>query len=215
MGKAISKTGRRVQRPLTAARKRAFLDELRRHGIVAESARVASPHSRARHGAASTFRQERQRDPQFAADWDSAVEEADARLLMEAHRRAVEGTERGIFQRGTQATTSQGKPATEVQYSDRLMELLLKARFPNEFIERRAIEHSGQVDHAMRGLMITPSDLLALSELHRDQLSGILAIISEHRGEVPSVEHHPAETIDVDFEDVTVEPTRVVREVKG
>ena len=58
MAKVISKTGRRVQRPLTAARKRAFLDELRRHGIAAESARVASPHSRARHGAASTFRQD-------------------------------------------------------------------------------------------------------------------------------------------------------------
>ena len=183
MGKAISKTGRRVQRPLTAARKRTFLDELRRHGIVAEAARVASPHSRARHGAASTFRQERQRDPLFAADWDSAVEEADARLLMEAHRRAVKGTERGIFQRGTQATTAEGKPATAVQYSDRLMELLLKARFPNEFIERRAIEHSGHVGQDIRVLSITPADLIALNLEQRDHLRGILATIADSRGE--------------------------------
>ena len=183
MGKAISKTGRRVQRPLTATRKRAFLDELRRHGIAAESARVASPHSRARHGAASTFRQERQRDPQFAADWDAAVEEADARLLMEAHRRAVEGTERGIFQRGTQATTAEGKPATEVQYSDRLMELLLKARFPNEFIERRAVEHSGSVGQDIRVLSITPGDLIVLNPVQRDHLRGILTSIADARGE--------------------------------
>ena len=89
MNKALSKTGRRIKRKLTAKRKGIFLDELRRHGIVVEAARVASPHSRDRHGAASSFRDERNRDPEFAAAWDSAQETADANLLMEARRRAV------------------------------------------------------------------------------------------------------------------------------
>jgi hypothetical protein len=116
--------------------------------------------------------------------WDAAQEEADANLLKEARRRAVEGTERGIFQRGTQATTAEGKPATEVQYSDRLMELLLKARFPNEFIERRAIEHSGNV----RGLLITPADLIVLRPEQRDQLRSILTTLADNRGETIEVE---------------------------
>ena len=195
MAKSISKTGKQIRQPLTAKRKAAFLEELRRHGIVAEAARVASPHSRERHGAASTFRQERNKDPEFAALWDSAQEQADANLLKEARRRAVEGTERGIFQRGTQATTAEGKPATEVQYSDRLMEILLKSRFPNEFIERRAIEHSGNVDHTMRGLLITPADLIALNPAERELLRGILRTLADHRGELEVIEAEVVEPV--------------------
>ena len=164
-------------------------------GVLAESARCASPHSKDRAGAKSTFVDERNRDPIFAAAWDSAVEEADAKLLMEARRRAVEGTEKGIFQRGTQATTAEGKPATEIQYSDRLMEILLKSRFPNEFIERRAIEHSGNVDHTMRGLLITPADLIALNPAERELLRGVLHTIADHRGELEVIEAEVVEPV--------------------
>lgn len=186
-----TKTNRTLQRPLTEQRKRAFLDELARHGVAAEAARVASPHSQERHGCLSTFRAERARDPEFAADWDAALEAADARLLKEAHRRAVEGVERGVFQKAQRVLDHDGKPATELQYSDRLMELLLKSRFPNEFIERRAIEHSGQLDHTHRGLILTGHDLLALNAEERRQLMGILEKVAEHRGELPAPTDQP------------------------
>ena len=126
-------------RPITEARKKAFLEELSRHGVVAQAARVATPHETKTTGASGFYRL-RNLDPAFAERWDAAVEQADAALLTEARRRAVEGVERGIFQKGTQATTADGEPATERVYSDRLLELILKPRFPNEYIERRAIE---------------------------------------------------------------------------
>lgn len=191
MAKNISKTGRQVRKPLTAKRKAVFLDELRRHGIVAEASRCASPHSRERHGAASTFRQERNKGPEFAALWDAAQEEADAKLLMECRRRAVEGTDRGIFQKGGRVIDHDGEPATEKVYSDRLMELLLKARFPNEFIERRAVEHSGNIDHTMVGMLITPADLLVLNLEQRDALQGVLEVIAVHRGELEGPGERP------------------------
>ncbi len=193
-----------IQRPLTKARKEIFLNELKRHGIAAEAARVASPHSTERHGCLSTFRSEKARDPVFAADWLAAQEEADARLMMEAHRRAVEGCEKGIFQKGQRVMDHDGQPATEKQYSDRLMELLLRARFPSQFIERRAIEHSGQVDHSVRGLLITGTDLLALGTADRENLSVILQKIADHRGEFPAPLEPPMNQIqEAEFEEET------------
>ena len=66
---------------LTKARRRAFL----RH--LAEHARTASPEARGRDGAYKTFADERHRDPDFAAAWQEAVEEAVAKLECEAFRR--------------------------------------------------------------------------------------------------------------------------------
>jgi hypothetical protein len=96
-----------------------------------------------------------------------------------------------------------GKPATELQYSDRLMELLLKARFPNEFIERRAVEHSGQVGHTHRGLILTGHDLLALNAEERGQLTGILEKVAQQRGELSAPTDEP----------VNARPAPVVEEV--
>jgi len=74
---------------LTEARKTVFLEELRKHGVFARAARAASP--RASDGAVSTFKDEAARNPSFARQIDEAREQADADLLVELRRRAVDG----------------------------------------------------------------------------------------------------------------------------
>ena len=102
---------------------------------------------------------ERLRDPEFAVSWDESQDEADANLLMEARRRAVYGTEKGIFQRGTQATTAEGTPATERVYSDRLMELLLKSHTPRFFSTALSSESRSWVT----GFLVRSSERSSLS----------------------------------------------------
>ena len=76
---------------MTAGRKKRFLEELAKHGNVKIAAQATHPHRAI--GADSAFRAERERDPDFAAAWDEALEEAAALLEAEIHRRGVEGYE--------------------------------------------------------------------------------------------------------------------------
>ena len=61
-------------------------------------------------------------------------------LQQEAHRRAVTGTNRPIYQGGKLV-------GYERQYSDKLMELLLKANLPDKFADRQKLDISGSVAH--------------------------------------------------------------------
>lgn len=70
------------------------------------------------------------RDPDFAAACDEAYEAGTDKLEDEARRRAFEGTDRPIFQGGKLV-------GHERQYSDRLLELQLKARRPDKYREQR------------------------------------------------------------------------------
>lgn len=176
--------------PLTAERKAVFLRELARHGVAAEAARVASPHTTERHGALSTFLSERNRDPQFAADWAGAVEQANAALECEAWRRAVEGTPRGVFQKGERVMDHDGQPATEQQYSDRLLEVLLRSRLSDRYGDKKQIEVRGRVD--VRSVTLSIADLQALSPEQRGQLARIMERIAIVRGEVEPGEAVPA-----------------------
>ena len=89
-----------ARRPVSEARQRAFLEHLARTGIVVEASRLASPHSKDRKAASGSFYSLRRTDPHFAVAWDQAQEQADAALLMEARRRAIHGSKRGIIQKG-------------------------------------------------------------------------------------------------------------------
>src|SRR3546814_6228719 len=110
--------------PLTPERKAAFLAELARHGIAVRAARAASPQSA--QGALSTFKNERQRDPEFAAAWEEALDTARAEVDHEIYRRAVEGYDEPVYG---------GKYREQVvgtvrKYSDRLLELRARAMLP-------------------------------------------------------------------------------------
>jgi hypothetical protein len=109
----------------------AFLATLAETCNVSEAARAAKIGRR-------TAYEWRDDDPSFATAWDQAEQEAADKLEREAWRRAVEGTDKPV--------TFQGMiTATYKEYSDRMLELLLKAHRPDKFKERVANEHSGAV----------------------------------------------------------------------
>ncbi len=78
----------------------------------------------------------RRADAGFRAGWDEAVEEGTDRIEDEALRRAIAGSERPIYQGGKHV-------GSERVYSDRLIELLLKARRPKKYRERVEHKHGG------------------------------------------------------------------------
>lgn len=116
----------------TTAREEKFLAVLRRTCNVSEAAAAAGIGRR-------TAYEWRDADDAFREAWDDAAQEAADHLEREAWRRAVEGTDKPI--------TFQGQiTATYKEYSDRMLELLLKAHRPEKFKERVANELSGKVD---------------------------------------------------------------------
>lgn len=110
------------------ARKR-FLEKLEVAGNVSEAARE-TPFSR------ETFYKWKHKNKNFCAKWDRAVEIAIDRMEREAYRRAVEGIPTPVIYQG-QIT------GTYLTYSDRLMELLLKAHRPEKYKDRSSTELSG------------------------------------------------------------------------
>jgi hypothetical protein len=65
---------------------------------------------------------------QFARQWDEAIKEACDRLEQEAWRRGVAGVERPV--------TVAGEREVIREYSDRMLEMLLKAHRPEKYRER-------------------------------------------------------------------------------
>jgi hypothetical protein len=99
-----------------------FLEVLRATCNVSEAARACGISRR-------TAYDHRDAGPDFASAWDDAEQEAADALEREAWRRGVEGVDHPIMYRGRVVARS-------TVYSDRLLELLLKAHRPAKYKER-------------------------------------------------------------------------------
>ena len=95
------------------------MEALAETGNVAESARIARYDK-------STAYDRRHDNPEFAAQWEEAIEVATEKLELEARRRAYEGTSKGVWHNGELV-------GTEKVYSDTLMIFLLKAHRPEKY----------------------------------------------------------------------------------
>ena len=116
-----------------------FLEHLRKSANVSESARVAVI-SRA------TVHRWRQEDPDFAAAWDDAMEDATDTLEAEARRRALDGHEEYVVSMGQIVRDPEtGLPLKQRKYSDALTALLLKAHRPERYRERHEVKNTGNV----------------------------------------------------------------------
>lgn len=104
------------------ARKR-FLERLRETANVTEAARSCNTSRDAAY-------RWRKVDPEFAAAWDTAVQEAVDSLEREAWRRGVEGYDKPVIYQG-EITGSYR------EYSDRLLETLLKGHRPEKYRDNR------------------------------------------------------------------------------
>lgn len=138
---------------LTQKRIDLFLAELAKHGIVVRAATAASPHTKTRQGAARTFRDLRKRDPQFSQQWDDALEAATAEVEMELHRRAVDGWDEPVYQKGECVGTVR-------KYSDRLLEIRAKALMPH-YRDRSTVDSNVNVKPEDRPLTRAEAEALA------------------------------------------------------
>ena len=112
----MTETGKTLARPWNR-----FIEALAETGNVASSCRATGiPRTTAY----------RQRDcsPKFKSDWDEAIDIAVDLLEGEARRRAIEGVLEPVFQQGK-------KVGVIRRYSDKLLELLLKAHKPDKYRE--------------------------------------------------------------------------------
>lgn len=106
-----------------------FLEVLRKTCNVSEACRKSKVARR-------TVYEWRESDEAFAAAWKEAEDEAADGLEREAWRRGVEGINKPVTYQGVIT-------ATYKEYSDRMLELLLKAHKPEKFKDRVSAEHSG------------------------------------------------------------------------
>lgn len=133
-----------------------FIDELRKRGNVTDACRVAGFERR------STAYEWRNADPEFAAQWEEALDEASDLLEKEAWRRAVDGVQEPVIGRVGKdedgiLTGPDGKPLYIRKYSDTLMALLLKAHKPEKYRERQDI--TANVNANVKGYVgISPDD---------------------------------------------------------
>lgn len=115
----------------TRKKRQAFLRELARTGIVSKSADAV--------GISRQITYDwREKDAEFAAAMDDAMERAADQLEGEARRRAIEGVDEPVFYEGEQV-------ATVKKYSDTLLIFLLKGRRKAVFAERIDHDHKGNV----------------------------------------------------------------------
>lgn len=113
----------------------------------------------------------KQKDTEFRARWEKAIEVALDALLDEAYRRAAIGYEEPVIHGGQLSTvtdeeTGKQRPLTVRKHSDRLLEVLLKFRYGDQMADRLRVkvEESSGLDAA--ALLKMPSeDRKALTEL--------------------------------------------------
>lgn len=111
-----------LKQPIKDARKAAYLSILAQTGIVGQAAK-SSGFDR------STVFRWRQNDPEFAKDFDAAIEDAADTIEAEAMRRAVQGFDEPVWFKGEKVGTTR-------KHSDYLLGLLLKANKPEKYRER-------------------------------------------------------------------------------
>lgn len=133
----------------------AFLGAFEYSKMVSEACRMVGIHR-------STAYLERERNKEFATAWDEIDKRVTEELEAEAFRRAVVGVPRKVVSAGQSF-------GTEQQYSDSLLQFLLKARRPEKYRDRVDVAHSGGVKHDV-------TQRVDLSRLSDEQLDALDAI---------------------------------------
>ena len=130
----------------------AFIELLRQLGNVSQAAKEAGIGRR-------TAYDWREEDEAFRAAWEDAEAEAADALEAEARRRAVEGVESYVISGGRIVRHDDeddprfGEPVMKTEYSDKLLETLLRAHKPEKYRDRRHVEHAGGVAVGVAGLL--------------------------------------------------------------
>jgi len=94
-----------------------------------------------------------EKNANFSAEWDNAIEEGVDRLEAEAHRRAFVGVNEPVIYQGKMSTVTDNagteRPLTVKKYSDQLTVVLLKAHRKEKYSERQELtgKDGGPIEH--------------------------------------------------------------------
>lgn len=133
----------------TPRRREKFLEVFRRTGLLNKSAEAVDVHP-------ETVRRARKDDADFAADYDEALQYFREILEEEATRRAIEGCQEEIYYQGDVCGTRRN-------YSDRMLELLLKRHIP-EFRDKHTVDMT-----VGGGVLVVPGNQESVEEWEQRQ----------------------------------------------
>jgi hypothetical protein len=168
-------TQRHLSVAITQARKDKFLEVLSDTGSIVAAARAASPHSK--RGARTTFEELADRDPEFRAQWENAINASLAKVETEVMRRAMTPTKRPIFSRGELV-------GEEDVYDNKLL-LALARKMSPEWRESKNLNVEGSVDHrhAHAHLSLSLDDIQLLPPARANLLLDLLGELADLRPE--------------------------------
>lgn len=125
---------------------KAFLTALAHNGVVTYACEAAGIGRR-------TAYDRRETDTEFAAAWEDAVEEARDRIEAEAIRRAVDGYDAPVWYQGELVGTNR-------EYSDSLMQLVLKGNKPDKYGDKLIIKLKPEWASVFDEAGKSPADIL-------------------------------------------------------
>lgn len=128
---ATAKKRARQNRPTTEGKKKAFLISFRETGNVKLSAQEAGVDR-------ATVYRWKDSDDEFAQAMSKAHDDAVDLLIQEARRRALQGVEEPVFQKGEEVGRIR-------KYSDVLLIFLIKGGRPEVYRERYELKHAGSI----------------------------------------------------------------------
>ena len=117
--------------------------------------------------------------PEFAVLWDQAADMAADKLEEEARRRAEDGWLQDVYQKGEYAGRIR-------LYSDRLMEVMLKARRPDKFADRQRIDVNQRSVSFTFNNLERNADPIKLDQLEREAKGKIIDVtqLSDEQAEL-------------------------------
>lgn len=136
--RARTKPPRETPRPSTLGLQTLFLEQYAAIGVITAAAKLAGM-DRQRH---YEWMEAKDKYPDYAARFAAAQEMAADRAEAEAVRRGIQGWDEPVFGRLPGKNRGVGVVGSKRVFSDRMLELVLKARRPEKFRER--FEHTGK-----------------------------------------------------------------------
>lgn len=116
----------RSEKAVSKVSREAFFDTLSESGNVTAACHVALLKRR-------FVEKLRERDADWAADWDDAMKIANDAIEAEIRRRAIHGTTRIVISMGKIVIGPEGEPLKVQEYSDKMLELHAKANMPEKY----------------------------------------------------------------------------------
>src|SRR5579872_3846311 len=129
-----------AKKRISRRKQQIFLEALRRTGQIQKSAEAAG------YTSSTYMRKLRQQDPEFAKEWDEALEAGIDVLEDEAIRRGRDGVEKNVHYKGEVIDT-------EIIYSDALLQFILRGARPEKYRENVNIQ--GSITHKV-GVAVLP-----------------------------------------------------------